>query len=449
MKKVLDSIIELLELFNSIKYKKIIVFGTGEGSGKVTKILDFISAEIAYYVDNNKKKQNGDFLDSKILPPDVLLKENKSEIVIVVASMFYEEIGNQLKEMGFIENIHYFYGMGKVQNKNLGTEIKNDFDPLELRQSFEKIFADSFNYTYAPLQVRKWIKLLENDSKTGFRIKKNLSLSKDYLGFTFCSNNLGLRGPADTNGKGVIFGTSFAMGFSVDNGANWYDRKFFSKRWLNLGLPVGSAEIKNLYRGCYRGDHSMALLLYFPNFWIYDKRYIKRRKSSLGLIEFMDWKMEYIDCVQLTLERYKQFKSNIRGGKFIILEHNGNEYLLDGCFSHFNPEDNIAILDEGLLNWKEILQEFKKVFIVRIPAKENTACKYVNNYYLDRQKDEHTKAWVYTKENLNKLGNAVFLEPDIFELDDYHPCDSHWNVKGNKKFSDYIVNILDEYDMND
>ncbi len=91
-----------------ITNKKLIIFGTGNTSVDLTQDLGH---NISYYVDNDPQKWNGYFLNARVYPPEQLLTENPDNIAIVVASHHYLEIAEQLKNMGFSENIHFWNGI--------------------------------------------------------------------------------------------------------------------------------------------------------------------------------------------------------------------------------------------------------------------------------------------------------------------------------------------------
>jgi hypothetical protein len=132
-----------------------------------------------------------------------------------------------------------------------------------------------------PLYGRKWLRLLHDDPISGIRIQPNLELPPRVLGFSFRSNSLGLRGPDDVHAPNVVFGTSFGMGFAVDNGLNWYE-KCLDNQWLNLSLPVGIRQIEALFDAVYQGPAQTALVLYHPNLWMQTRiaEIIRRRGQS-------------------------------------------------------------------------------------------------------------------------------------------------------------------------
>jgi glycosyltransferase involved in cell wall biosynthesis len=98
---------DVLKMFKQIKGRKIVFFGTGSASKNLTK---FFPLSIGYYIDNNPDKWDEELNGIKICNPVRLLKENKNELAIIVASQYYTEISAQLQNMGFEENIHFWNG---------------------------------------------------------------------------------------------------------------------------------------------------------------------------------------------------------------------------------------------------------------------------------------------------------------------------------------------------
>ncbi|MBU7006398.1 TDP-N-acetylfucosamine:lipid II N-acetylfucosaminyltransferase [Phosphitispora fastidiosa] len=88
--------------------KKIIIFGTGSAGETITKKL---ANHVSYYVDNNKAKWNTTFMGGKVLNPQTCKNENKDEVIVIIASSFYEEIADQLQKMGFQEYRHFWNGL--------------------------------------------------------------------------------------------------------------------------------------------------------------------------------------------------------------------------------------------------------------------------------------------------------------------------------------------------
>jgi lipopolysaccharide biosynthesis glycosyltransferase len=97
-----------IEYFTS---RKIVVFGTGECSNWVKEVLNKHNLDIAWYVDNNQKKQGSFIFETAIFGPEKLLTCNLTDYVIIIASMYHQEISEQLTAMNLKEKINFMiYG---------------------------------------------------------------------------------------------------------------------------------------------------------------------------------------------------------------------------------------------------------------------------------------------------------------------------------------------------
>lgn len=146
--QILNSIVDNIDFE---KNKKVVVFGTGKGGKIAASILN--SFKIHYYfVDNNKEKWGTAFLGAEVFSPQKLLEEDKNSIIILIASMYSEEMTRQLVEYGFTEKVH-FYTLFSINSKEPVVKkkphltesildellwINNDKDPLDIL-----IFGDS------------------------------------------------------------------------------------------------------------------------------------------------------------------------------------------------------------------------------------------------------------------------------------------------------------------
>ncbi|NLM03436.1 MAG: 4Fe-4S binding protein [Clostridiales bacterium] len=96
----------------SIQTKPIVIFGTGSGGLKVFDEVKKIGIkEFKYFVDNDEKKEGTIFCGKKIYKPEKLLLDKKDKIFIIVASFYYDEISNQLINMGFREDVDFVDGI--------------------------------------------------------------------------------------------------------------------------------------------------------------------------------------------------------------------------------------------------------------------------------------------------------------------------------------------------
>lgn len=101
---------EFIRFIDTIRNKKTIVFGTGFTSMKVNSVYDM---DIAYYIDNNEKKSGTTFEGKKVWLPKKLEEENIDDICVVVASVHYNAMKQQLvenhwcKEENVLEGLRY------------------------------------------------------------------------------------------------------------------------------------------------------------------------------------------------------------------------------------------------------------------------------------------------------------------------------------------------------
>lgn len=64
---------------------------------------------VTYYLDNNQEKWGKEFLGRKVFSPTILMNEDAKSAIIFVASSYYDDIVNQLKEFGFHKNENVFH----------------------------------------------------------------------------------------------------------------------------------------------------------------------------------------------------------------------------------------------------------------------------------------------------------------------------------------------------
>lgn len=78
--------------------KKIFVFGIGIGYKKLKDFINYNNYEILGFIDNNKDKQGTEFEEKMIFSPEDAIKMEFEYILI--ASIFYDEIEDQLIKLG-------------------------------------------------------------------------------------------------------------------------------------------------------------------------------------------------------------------------------------------------------------------------------------------------------------------------------------------------------------
>ncbi|OEH86742.1 hypothetical protein BHU72_00250 [Desulfuribacillus stibiiarsenatis] len=122
--------------------KKIGIFGTGSAAKCITEKM---ANSVSFYIDNNPYKWNEDFMGKQIKSPKDLLSEEKNNLIIIVASMHYEEICQQLYGYGFQENINVF-------NMNIFVNPLNlPFEAI-VREEYELLLEKVKTYLHSSLR---------------------------------------------------------------------------------------------------------------------------------------------------------------------------------------------------------------------------------------------------------------------------------------------------------
>lgn len=97
---------------DTIKNKKVIIFGTGSVLSKILSNKKHIKLEdIKYLLDNDPKKQSSIIYNKTVYGIEQLGQENIEDIFVVIASSYYEEISSQLKAFGLKEDINFIDGI--------------------------------------------------------------------------------------------------------------------------------------------------------------------------------------------------------------------------------------------------------------------------------------------------------------------------------------------------
>lgn len=285
---------------------------------------------------------------------------------------------------------------------------------------------------------------LQQDSISGIRIKPGICLNRRTLGFTFNSNALGLRGPSACNGKGVIFGTSFAMGFAVDVGYNWYDYCVPTQSWLNLGFPVGTEQLENLLNFYYRGSASVAIVLHFPNIWELTGKFNNWSVSGVPIFHYLNWETAWWKCYLLYIKKKKELLNHLQDGNAIIYNNNGVNYHINCKYALFDFENDLDTVKKTVACWKRLLSGFQSTIFIRIPLKQELLPENAENNTLKLTKINYDIGWNIIKEGLKCNPQIDFVKLNNFNLNDFHPWDIHWNARGNEKFGKLLLDILNE-----
>lgn len=98
----------IVRMIKHTNHKKVIIFGTGQAS---EIIVNHLEEKIHCFLDNNPMKQGGSFLCSPVKSIEYLSDLDLENVSIIVASMYFKEIAEQLVDMGLEEEKHYWNGM--------------------------------------------------------------------------------------------------------------------------------------------------------------------------------------------------------------------------------------------------------------------------------------------------------------------------------------------------
>ncbi|MTV49672.1 hypothetical protein GJ688_11870 [Heliobacillus mobilis] len=106
----------IARLVDTVENKKLIIFGTGMAYRAGIRILIKRFGITPSYILDNSPAMQGKWVDGlEVRPPAVLMNEQKDDILVLIASSFYEDIKAQLSDMGLLENQHFL----KIYNQKI------------------------------------------------------------------------------------------------------------------------------------------------------------------------------------------------------------------------------------------------------------------------------------------------------------------------------------------
>lgn len=298
----------------------------------------------------------------------------------------------------------------------------------------------NFNFSN-PMDGRKWLRLLRDDPVSGIRILPDLDLPVRKLGFSFRSNTLGLRGPADTHAPNVVIGSSFGMGFAVDNGRNWYENSLEGP-WLNISLPVGVCQLEALLNTYHRGAAQTALVLYHPNFWVQTRLYDLCSRRGSSVFQGMGWQTDLWPCLKLTLRRLRRRSENIRKGELLVFRRGGRTYEMDTRYNHYDFGAWTGPVGQVIETMQRMLDRFARVLVIRTLLKQDMVPADLQNSLLQETLQNHERGWKLFQESLDRHPGIRFFVTRGFALEDFFPLDNHWTPQGNDKFARMVRQVL-------
>jgi len=296
-----------------------------------------------------------------------------------------------------------------------------------------------------PFLGRKWLLSLISSPKFGLSFKPSMDFDESYFGFSFKSNEHGLRGPSNAHADNVICGTSFGMGLSVDNGHNWYEISDHFSDYFNISMPVGTQNHLNRLKALYKGSYNKLLYVYHPNIWSISKNFERSIQENKNVADLMAWRTDYPSVINLYFKKIVKSAIKRANGKLLYRTDNNKCYRLDVSYSLFDMDNNIEFTETELKRLMCLFKSFKKVKIVRVPIKEQVYYQKEVEPKLKSLNQNYDDNWSALKNRAKHSTNVEIIDlckKNIFDMDDYLPFDTHWSEKGNRKFFEQVINIV-------
>lgn len=300
-----------------------------------------------------------------------------------------------------------------------------------------------------PINGRQWLKLLQPDVDLGMTFIPDINITeKKQLGFSFKTNRYGFHGEECADSKNVILGTSFGMGFGVDEGKNWYQLdERLNCSYFNLAIPVAPFNHLNALTKYYKGTYETLLYIYHPNVWKIAAGFYEANKLGQTVFTFMRWKTNFLSLARL-LPRWilKSIYFRVNGIE-LSLRSNGNKYTINTSYNKYNCKNEIFEYSKGdLLN---IFGRFNRVLVFRVPIKEQILKNVLNDKKLNLLNISYDECWnaFITDNRFTDMKNVKIndlCQSGEFNLEDYLPNDTHWSPSGNVKFNRIVTQQLFE-----
>jgi hypothetical protein len=286
-----------------------------------------------------------------------------------------------------------------------------------------------------PINGRLWLSLLEPHPRYGLLFKRNLHYPKGVLGFSFSSNEHGLRGPANPAAPGVILGTSFGMGLSVDDGDNWYDLLLDKDQWFNGSMPVGPQNHSNLLDDLYRGSYETLLYLYHPNLWKTAQGYVKAEESGQDIFQTLGWQTALWPTVALYPKWLAKELYKTNQGWSVHRKWDGQDFYFNARYSYMPLSKNLPLAESQMAILNGLFRRFTHVIAVRTPIKEDLAGRDGMSDRLRTLAAHNDDWWNFFASNVEPGVRAIELPTEAFGASDFLPYDTHWTATGNEKFA--------------
>lgn len=115
----------LKNIFENIKNKKIIGWGTSGGYTKIKEMIDF---KIKYFVDSDCNKQGKKIDNIEIFSPQILESEDKlNSYILIFSEAYFDEINRDLQSYGYVKYKDYCLCTSQILNIIKNLKVKNKY----------------------------------------------------------------------------------------------------------------------------------------------------------------------------------------------------------------------------------------------------------------------------------------------------------------------------------
>lgn len=295
----------------------------------------------------------------------------------------------------------------------------------------------------APFTARKWLRLLCADAVSGIRLRRNVRAGRSYLGFSFQSNDCGLHGPLDRNGDNVIMGTSFAMGLGVDEEHNWWNLAFQRESgWLNLGLPIGIQRMKPLLESVHRGARRRLLFVYHPNLVTLSKQFERLSMDGVDPFQAFGWKTGYLDCCRLVVRGLIRRLRMRQTGYLVTLPAKLGGHEIDCRYCRCDGVGGAEYASRCFDQLISLFESFDQAYIIRARIKQEVVPDPQKTSRMCEAQRNYDDIWELLRQRTVGRRKVALIEPANFQLEHYHPYDTHWNNRGNDEFARMVDDTL-------
>lgn len=297
------------------------------------------------------------------------------------------------------------------------------------------------NYTN-PFNSRVWLSQLVSHPRHGLKFHPNLRLPAEVLGFTFSTNRHGLRGPENPSAPNVVTGTSFAMGLSVDDGANWYDLVLEPEAWFNGAMPVGPAQNTAVVDDLHRGAKDTLLFLYHPNVFKLGMGFAQAEEAGRDIFAQMGWTTDRASAFKQYLPWVGREIVKIGLGYSLYPKWRGHRFHLNAHYHLIDPVKASDWIDQQIAVLRDLFGRFRRTIVVRVPLKEECAAADFPSSRLPALVENYDVIWRRFLASIPAGTIAREVDRGLFSPDHFLAWDTHWNARGNALFARELGRIL-------